>query len=265
MIKTVIILILFFGVSFSQVVRFAPLPASYSEELTKAYLPLIKLLEKKTGLTFEFKHYKTYDELFDKFMKGELDVITACTLSYYNLKKKYKHAKAIASFKRDPQGAAYSCVMFSAIDGPNKVENIRKPLALPQKGSTCGYFSASIILSERGKSIEKQGYKLFLTHDDAVKAVLMGKHEAGVVSKKTFEKYKGFGLKLLAESPKWPSLPVVVNTKTLSPELIKKIEDALLSITQEEQKELIEGKFGFAKVTEEDFKVVEKYKRHIPK
>ncbi|MCX8163897.1 MAG: phosphate/phosphite/phosphonate ABC transporter substrate-binding protein [Aquificaceae bacterium] len=249
----------------SETIRFAPLPGAYREELIRAYSPLLKLLEKKTGFTFEMYHYRSYEELFEKFMKGEIDLITMCTLTYYQLKEKYQHAKAIASFNRDPKGASYSCILFSAVDGPHRLKDMVGPIALPQKMSTCGYFSASIILSEKNISLEKLGYRFLPTHEDVVKAVLAREYGAGMVSRKVFEKYKGFGLRPLGESPRWPSLPLVANTKTLPPEVIRKIEEALFSLTPEEQKKLAEGRYGFSKVSDEDFNIVEKYKRHIPK
>ncbi len=110
--------------------------------------------------------------------------------------------------------------------------------------------------------IKKIKYAHLTTHNEVAENVIRGKYEVGTLKKVIAEQYKGFGIKILKESPMWPGFVVIANTHTLSPETIKKIKDALLTISPEESKDLVQGKYGFADCDDRDFDIIRKYEKY---
>ncbi|MCX7613907.1 MAG: PhnD/SsuA/transferrin family substrate-binding protein [Caldimicrobium sp.] len=253
------------GFCLSETIKFAPLPLLPKEVLIGNYLPLIELIKKKTGLPLEIYYERDYLRMLADFKAGKIHIITAGPLPYVLLKKEYPHAEAILHFKEGDGTAVYDCTLFTSHRGPDNIKGLKGPVALPQKISTCGYFSASIILSSEGKNLDKMGYTYFETHHEVAEAVIRGTHEAGCLKSDIAEKYRGFAIKFLKRSPKWPSFSIIVNTKVLNPEQIKKIKLALINLQEEEAKNLIAGKHGFVEAKERDFEIVKKYERHFPK
>ncbi|MEN3039636.1 MAG: PhnD/SsuA/transferrin family substrate-binding protein [Candidatus Kryptonium sp.] len=249
----------------SETIKFSPLPHLPKEVLIGNYLPLIDLIKKKTGLPIELHYERDYQKMLADFKAGKIHIITAGPLPYVILKKDYPQAEAILHFKEKDGTAVYDCTLFTSHRGPDNVRRLKGPIALPQKLSTCGYFSASIILSSEGKNLDKMGYTYFETHHEVAEAVIKGTHEAGCLKSDIAEQYRGFAIKFLKRSPKWPSFSIIVNTKILNPEQIKKIKLALINLEQEEAKNLVAGKHGFVEAKEKDFNIVKKYERHFPK
>lgn len=76
------------------------------------------------------------------------------------------------------------------------------------------------------------------------------------------EKYKGFAIKILAESPKWPGFSIIVNTKVLSKDKVQKIKDALVHLSPEDATNLLVGMYGFKEANDSDFDIVRSYERY---
>lgn len=264
MTKLLITLLIMFLFSHAQTIRFAPLPVKPKDKLIGEHIPLIRYLEKKTGYRFEIVYFEDYGKLFENFRQGKVDLISAGPLPYIKLKKSFPHAKAIVFFKNEEGRASYSCVCFTSFEGPRSLRDVKGPVALPQKLSTCGYFSASIILSSAKKDIREMKYDHFETHDKVVQAVLSGSYQMGCVKKSVFKRYEGYALRVLGESPQWPEFALIANTQRLSPRVINRIREALLSIKPEEMSKLVEGRHGFAPVKGDEYRVLEKYEKHLP-
>lgn len=253
--------LLFFKVEVStaEPILFAPLPINTKEALFGSHLPLVQYLNRKTALQFELTYISDYQTLFNEFKKGNINIITTGPLPYIELKKTYPPAKAILHFKDKDNSTHYSCVLVTSANGPSRLANIKGPIALTQKSSTCGYFSANIILSKAGKDIKKLNPTHLKTHNEVVESVIRGEFEVGSLKKDIAEQYKGYAIKFLAESSKWPNFAIVVNTRYLSADTIQKIKDALLNISPEDAKTLVVGKYGFVQASEEDFDTIKKY------
>lgn len=260
--------VLVFKVSYAQnPVRFSPLPYKPKEELIASFLPLLNLLEKKLGVKFELVYEEDYQEFVNKLVRGEVDLIMSGPLPYYMhaLRKGYTHIQPVVYF-REPDGrTSYKCYLIVHKDGPKKLKELKGPFALPQKYSTCSYFSLSIILSKEKISLKNLKYAFFDTHNQAVEALLRGEYQGVTLKDSVTKSYiKGFPLRVLAESPEWPAFALVVNTKTLKSEFIEKLKYTLLSLTKEELEKLSEGKHGFAPARKEDFEILRKYEAHLP-
>ncbi|MCX7738441.1 MAG: PhnD/SsuA/transferrin family substrate-binding protein [Hydrogenothermaceae bacterium] len=265
--KSIVLLLVLLIVysSFGGTIKFAPLPTQPKEELIGGHLPLIRYLEQKTSLDFEIVYIEDYSKLLEEFKKGGVDIIIAGPIPYLELKSSFSEAKAILFLREKDGNTSYSCVLITAMDGPLSIKEIKGPVALPQRLSTCGYFSANILLSSEGKDINKLGYKHFSTHNQAIEAVIRGEYQVGSIKKSIAKEYEGFRIRILKESPKWSAFSMIVNSRTLNPEAINRIKTSLLSVTEKELKELVVGKFGFAECKEEDFEIIKKYEKYKAK
>lgn len=246
-------------------IKFVPLPTMPKETLLGNHGPLVDYLKKKTGLPIELTYESDYEKIVDGLIAGKFDIITAGPLTYSEIKKRFPHVKAIAHFREKDGKHKYRCVLVTSFDGPKKVSEINGKIALTQKLSTCGYLSANIILSRANKDINKLGYKHFETHNEVIESVIRKEFQAGSLRKDIAEQYSGFALRILDQSPEWPSFSVVVNTKTLDRTKINLIKRALLELDPEVEKNLIAGKYGFAEAKEEAFAILEKYEKFKPK
>lgn len=257
-------LTLIFNLAFAQSIKFAPLPQKSREELIGEYIPLINYLRENTGLNIEIVYIESYEKLIEEFKSGNIHIATFGPLSYFKLKQEYKDAQPIVYVREKDGSISYRCVMVSPPDGPKSIGEIKGPVALPQKLSTCGEFAAKVILSNYSKDLGKLGYKVFNDHNQAVEAMLRGECETAVIRENIYQDYKGFGIKALAYSPPWPSMTVVVNAKSLSKDKIDSIKTALISASWKDLREFGFGKFGFLEVKKEDYEYIFKYKRFIP-
>jgi len=248
--------------SFGQVINFAPLPTRPKEELLARHYPLLKYLEKKTNYKFEFVYIRDYDELLKALAEGKVQLISAGGLPYLKLKQIFPDAELVASFKNETGSNTYECVCFTSFHGPDNLKKVKGPIALTQRISVCGYFSANILLSSVKKDINKLEYKHFDSHKDVIHWVLSGKYEMGCAREDIIKSYKGYGLKVLGTTGPWPEFVIVANPQKLQRDKIEKIRKALLSIDPEEAKDLVEGKYGFAPAKDEDFEVIKKYEKY---
>lgn len=248
-----------------QVVRFSPLPVKPKEELIASYLPLLNLLERKLGAKFEIVYIGDYNQLIESFISGGTDLVVFGPLPYHIARKRYPNAHPVVFF-REPDGTtSYSCILLTLKSGPKNLRELKGPVATPQRLSTCGPFSLSLLLSKEKKDINKIGYQPFETHREAFEAMLRGDYQAVILKKSVAESYmKGFPLHIIAESPQWPAFLLVANSKTLKKGFIESLRSVLLSLSSEELKGLAEGKYGFAPVKEDELEVIRRYETHIP-
>ncbi|MCS7307006.1 MAG: PhnD/SsuA/transferrin family substrate-binding protein [Aquificaceae bacterium] len=274
MLLKLLLLVGFISVSFQgisqgkDVVRFAPLPLKPREELVASYLPLVNLLERKLGVKFEILYVKNYEELFSKIAKGEVDIMTTGPLGYYThlIKKGHNHVHPVVFIKESDGETFYKCVLVTMESGPKTVRELKGPIALPQKLSTCGYFSLSIILSKHKRNVKDFKYTFFDTHNQAFESVLSGEYQAAVGKESVAKKYKkGFPMRVIEESPDWPAFVLLANSRTLKGNFIERLKSTLTSLSLEELKTISEGRYGFAPARKEDFEVIKNYESHLPK
>lgn len=253
-----------FSLAWAEKILFAPLPYQPKETLLGNHYPLINYLRNKTGLPIELHYERDYRALIEAFKAGKIPLITFGPLPYYVLKKEFPKAKALVYIRESGGADRYSCVLVTTIDGPKSVKEIKGPIAVTQKLSTCGYFSANILLSKHGKNIHKLGFAYFDTHNEVVEAVLKGRFEAGTLKREVAEKYQGFAIRILEETPKWPAFSIIANTEVLSQEVLNKIKEALIKISPDEAKKLIVGRYGFSEASEKDFEIIRQYEKFLP-
>ncbi|MCS7279555.1 MAG: PhnD/SsuA/transferrin family substrate-binding protein [Thermodesulfobacteriaceae bacterium] len=265
LIVILIYLLIYINAAFAETIRFAPLPIHEKNILISHYKYLIKHLEDTTNLKIELLYIEDYRKLMEEFKKGNVHLITISPLLYYELKKEFPRVKIIAHFKERDGSIDLSCALITHAKGPNSLKEVKGPVAVGQKLSTCGYFAANIMLSQAGKSINKMKIKYFNTHNEIAEAVIREEFEIGSLRKDIAEQYKGFAIKILKVIKMGPSLSVAINPLVVSEPNIKKIQEALLSFNPLDKKDEFIGKYGLTKGREESFNIIKKYEKFKPK
>jgi phosphonate transport system substrate-binding protein len=255
------ILIIFFTSSLFALepkkIHFAPLPMK-SKKKIEEFLPLVDFLETNLSLKVEINYQENYDDIIKGFMDGTIDIAYLGPLPYAILKSKYPHVKPIVTFKEEDGNTSYRCTLSKfAKDTLDFSEPIK--VALTQALSTCGYYSAEQLLQKNfGLSLQKQKYKYEMSHSKALLGVLKEEFLIASTSEKIAKRYETLGMQIIATSEPFPAFALVVNTKTLSNELITQISQALLKAPDETYESWSEAlKYG---VTPADVKLYEALK-----
>jgi len=240
-----------------KVLHFAPLPTKKIEQNIKEFIPLDDYVGPRLGYKIEYVHLKNYRDILDGFKNGTIDVAYLGPLPFVELYKEYPYAKPIVVFKQKNGLAKYRCVLSKFTE--DKLDFSKKiKVALTQPLSTCGYLMSSKLLREKfGVDIAKNYYQYTMSHTNALTQTLQGKFDIAGAKESIAKKFESLGMQIVAKSELLPGFALVVNQKTLSQSEIKKIQDFLLSLSQEEVKK-IGGiiKKGIVKATLKDYEVL---------
>jgi len=218
-------------------INFAPLPTKSSVQNTKEFLPVNRYLEKKLSLKIHYIHKKDYRDILDGFKNGTIDIAYLGPLPFVSLKKEYKYAQPIVTFKQSNGLAKYRCVIAKFKD--DKFDKTKQfKVALTQPLSTCGYLMTNILLKSKfNLELENQKYNYTMSHTNALLSVLKGEYLLAGAKKSIAKKHESLGMEIIAQSELLPGFSLVVNTKTLSKEQIKQIQNSLLSVSSKEYKQ----------------------------
>ncbi|MCS7164007.1 MAG: PhnD/SsuA/transferrin family substrate-binding protein [Thermodesulfovibrio sp.] len=249
--------------AFAETIRIVPLPLQKKDVLISQYIPLVEHLKKETNLSFELFYIEEYTQILEDFKRGKIHIAVLSPYIYYRIKREFSNTRVLAHFREKDGSINYKCVIVTHAKGPNSITEIKGPVALPQKLSTCGCFAANIMLRKEGKQIEKMKIKYFKNHNEAVEAVIREEYEVASVRKEIAEKYKGYAIKILKEIEMGPSLSVVVNPSILSENNIEKIRKALISFNPKDKSGDFIGKYGLVEGSEKNFKITKRYEQFI--
>ena len=219
------------GFLWAKVINFSPLPMDSSINVYKQYQPMLQYLKKETGLEFKFVYSASYKELIANFISGKVDMIEAGALPYVKLKKKFPIAKPIVTFLNKNSKPFYTCQMITSDKNIKSLKDINSntKIFLTRKLSTCGYLMSEYMLNKIDKSLKNSNYKYIGTHTDVVFNTTMYDDAVGGVSSKVAQKYTHL-ISIIDTSIKIPEFSLVVNSQTITPSQIKKIQNAFLSI-----------------------------------
>lgn len=151
--RYITIFIILFSLSFSDTIRFSPLPMDNSPRLFEQYKHMLKYLEKETGYKFEFIYSKSYRDLLKKFKSGKIDIIELGPLPFVRLKDEFKGAEPFLTFNSKDGKPFYNCVLVTKDKNINSLSNINKntKVGLTRNLSTCGYLMSEHIFIENNK------------------------------------------------------------------------------------------------------------------
>jgi phosphonate transport system substrate-binding protein len=232
---------------------YIPLPIDNQEAVVTAHTPMIRYLSEKLGVTIRIRYEKDNHRIFQLFKEGKVDLVQLGPLPYTTLKKEYARTQALAIMNEADGKPCYTCALVTSFDGPQSVEKINSPLALTQFFSTCGHFSASLLLKKHDLELEKLGYEYLGTHENVALAVVRGEFTTGSMKTAIARRYENLTLKILAETPPFPGFVIAGNTVTLTPEQLRQISDLLIQATPEVRASWKAGRHGFSPVSDNDF------------
>jgi len=217
-------------------INFAPLPTKSSSQNVKDFLPINQFLKEKLSLHINYVYKKDYQDILDGFKDGTIDMAYLGPLPFISLRKDYKHAEPIVTFKQSDGSSKYRCVLAKfKNDIFTKDKKIK--VALTQPLSTCGYLMTNILLKDKfNLDLKNQKYKYKMSHTNALISVVKGEFLLAGAKKSIASKFKTLGMEIIAQSKLLPGFSLVVNTKTLTKKQILKIQESLLSVSQSEYK-----------------------------
>jgi len=267
----VFVVLVFLCVSqlFAQNIKFAPLPKEKAETLEKDYKPFLAWLSKETGDEYELVMSVDYPDLINKIKSGEIDIAYLGPLPYALIRQHTDSVSPIVKFLDKKANSSYTCsIVVEKNSGIKSVKELYgKKISLPQKYSTCGYYSASIAFNEQ--NLEVNNYSFDGNHANVALSVLLGESKGGSLQTTYFDKYAYLGLEKIYESGKLPGFLLAANKQKLSNEKIAQIKNTITKLSplsNERDKKITQNwgetiKYGATSTTEQEYAdVVKKLK-----
>ncbi len=232
---------------------YVPLPIENQETAITTNAPMIRYLSEKMGISIRIHYEKNYEQILQLFKDGKVDLVQLGPLPFVTLHKEYPSVRPLAIINEAEGKPFYSCALVTSFDGPQSVSAISRPLALPQRLSTCALFAASLILKGHQRDVEEVGYSFVGNHDLVALAVIRGEFETGIIKTQVAKKYHNLALKVMQETPPLPGFMIAGNQATVSEQQLQQIEQLLLQVPSETRTSWILGKDGFSPFSMKDF------------
>ncbi|MDR3089302.1 MAG: PhnD/SsuA/transferrin family substrate-binding protein [Desulfobulbaceae bacterium] len=196
--------------------RFAPLPGENHELAMGEYSPMLQELARILHRRVEFVFTGAFDELFDRFRAGEVDLAALGPLPYITLRERYAAAAPLALFRDAAGKTADACAIIAFGAAPLPLDGLHSHrFALTQTYYTCGYMAAQNLLRAHGSGLEHNRFHYFISQESVVLAVVRGEFDGGCVRTTTARQFSHLGIRIIDETPPLPGLALVANTETL--------------------------------------------------
>jgi phosphonate transport system substrate-binding protein len=216
---------------FAATVRFAPLPMENKETVLSRFRPLTEFLARRLHVAVDYVYAEDYAELLENFRQSKVDIAYLGPLPYVELRDSYAEAEPLVFFKESSQAVTYTCALVTFPGNDFDIRHGRyQKIALTQPLSTCGYLSTNGLLRKNNNSLEDNHYRYVGKHDEVALSVIRGEFAAGGLKTAVARKYAHLGLFVLMETPPLPAFALIVNTRTMSPDLIAGIKGVLLEL-----------------------------------
>jgi phosphonate transport system substrate-binding protein len=232
---------------------YAPLPIENQATVVGSHAPMIQYLAEKLGVTIRIRYEKDNNRTVQLFKEGKIDLIQLGPLPYVTLKKEYARTLPLVIFNEADGKPFYTCALVTSFDGPPSVGEINSPLALTQFFSTCGHFSATLLLRGHHLDLEKLGYEYMGTHENVALAVIREEYKTGCLKTSVAQRYENLTLKILQETPPFPGFVIAGNAITMEPAQLEKIRSILMQTSPAERADWKTGRNGFSPVSDTDF------------
>lgn len=234
-------------------ITFATIATEEMAVVAERWQPTIKYLSERADIKINFFASTSYAAAVEALINDFADVAMLGPKIYTVARAKSAKIEPIVGTGRPPNHfmkEACACYHGRLITKKGSkfttIESLKGAvLALTDPGSTSGNALPRALFPEEigGMSLDDYFGRIFYagSHDGAAKAVFTGKADAAFVSENALSRAIDRGaLKLgsynhLWISPEVVSNPIVVNTDTLSPELIAKIKSVLMGMVNDEE------------------------------
>lgn len=235
-----------------KVLRVGAIPAEDAQKTRDAYAPLMRYLEKKTGMKAELFVATDYSGVIEAMRSGKLDIAMFGPFSYILAADK-ANAEAFVVENRKDSGLSYHSIIVTQPDsGINSIQDLKgHTFAFVDPASTSGNLIPRSTMKKEGIDPEKDFKSVVYAggHDAAELAVKNRKVEAGADDDITYNEMKAKGLisdadvKVIWKSDPIPGSPWAWR-KDLPDDLKAKIKEAFLNVDKEDKAAL--GAYGNA-------------------
>ncbi len=246
--------------SVNKTVLFGVLPRDNPIIAYERYQPLVDYLSDVTGLEIELNLEKSYPDVVNKLGQGNMSFALLGPLTYLDAYKRFD-ASPIARSRNARGEAFYRSVIVTGMDG--SIEEVSqlvdKKFAFSSLWSTSGNLVPRYMLAWAGIHLDNlELYHHFNYHDTVAKKVISNEFDAGSMRLSAAERYKPYGLKIVATSDPIPTGPVVVSPHTPY-HMVQKVQKALLNMSEDEAGKKILAKLdpdlqgGFVAASDTDY------------
>ncbi len=244
-----------------------PLVAAERESLTFAVIqdgrmsvlaernePLLKDLSEKLDVKIAFYATTSYASVVEAMLGGFVDFarlgpkiyLVAAEKSNGKLIPIVNGARTAHIFNSEPCACYHGLLITKTGTKYDSIESLKgSVLALVDPGSTSGNVAPRALFTEEigGSELESYFGRIFYSgsHDASVLAVVNGKADAAFVADSTAARLVSRGeakkedINVLWRTPQIAMDPVVVNSKTMSQDLIGKLKDAYMAMDESEE------------------------------
>lgn len=248
------------GFGAERVYTFGVVPLFISSQIHKYWVPLLKDLEKETGLRFELRHYKSMDAFEEDLTSGGPDFAFVSVYHTLMAKKSQGYIPLLRG-KKPLIG-----ILVVRKDSPFKdvKELDGKKIGFPERNLYPGSIYMRAVLEE----IFKIKYEaLFLkTHDNVLRNVVLGKVDAGSTGITHLESQPveiRDSLRILYKTPPSPPPPIMVHPR-IPLKIREAFTEAFLKLSQKETFKEFFRIFPLAEPVradyERDYKTLEKFR-----
>lgn len=232
-------------------ITFATIATEEMAVVAKRWQPAIKYISKKAGVKISFYATTSYAAAVEALLNDFADFAMLGPKIYTIARSKSKKIVPIVGtgrppnhFLKEPCACYHGRLITKKGSKFTTIASLKgSVLALTDPGSTSGNALPRALFPEKvgGTALDAYFGRIFYagSHDAAAKAVFKGKADAAFVSENALSRTIGRGdLKIgsfnhLWISPQVVSNPIVVNTKTLSPEMIQKLKKIMTGMVND--------------------------------
>ncbi|NNG46260.1 MAG: phosphate/phosphite/phosphonate ABC transporter substrate-binding protein [Deltaproteobacteria bacterium] len=239
------------------------------------YQPLAGYLSRKVGVKIKLKVLPRYGNIVDNYRMEKLDGAFFGSFTYALAHAKIGVSVVARPLAMDNTSTYYGIIFVRKDSGIKTIEDMKgKRFAFVDKATTAGYLVALEYFFEGGVKDYKTYFKETYfagTHQDAIYDVLNKRADAGAAKNTMYSRLAkedpriSRELAILTRSPDVPENGLAL-TRDLDDSLKKGFKEALLGIHDDSMGKEILQQFGairFIETTEEDYRAVYEYARHI--
>lgn len=238
------------------------------QEDIKQYYDLIKYLEKKTNLKFNF-YISKESSIIDALGMGNTDIVITGAMGFLKAKKLY-HANIIARGLNKESRSKYRSFFVTKINSSiNSLEDLQNSsLSFGNKESTQGYLIPQIVLKKKNihiDSFKEVGYAK--SHQECAERVISGKYDVAAMQDTLAQEYSDKGLLKIIYKSNWYPSSGIIASNTMPKEVFAKIKLALLTLNPQETSlyhwEKTEMPKGFTDIKPDDYKELEHWAKKL--
>jgi phosphonate transport system substrate-binding protein len=223
-----------------QVLTMGIIPLEAPRTMYAQFTPLAKYLSEELGVKVRLMVGKDYQATMDAMGQGLCQFAYLTPTTYPKCRKQNPDAdvRPLVRFLKKGKGTYRSCIIVAKDSTAKTVADLKGgKFAFGSKDSTSSHLMPRSMIVGAGLDIDKDlaVYKYLGSHTNAAMAVKNGAFDAAGVKESVANDFqeKGFA-RILAVSADIPEFPICVS-KHLSPELVAKLEAALLKLSAENE------------------------------